>query len=114
MSTGGDGARAFPAQFVGRFFQILRERLKGYLPIGKGSALPLDPLEQARKTGFQALGNLFDVHQRDIPHTALDTAVVGPVKAATLRRLFLIDLLFLADATNCTTKPDANIERHWL
>jgi hypothetical protein len=34
------------------------------------------------------------------------------VQAATLCRLFLIDLLFLADATDCATKPDADIERH--
>jgi hypothetical protein len=27
---------------------------------------------------------------------------------------FLIDLLFLADATDGTTKPDADVHGHWL
>ncbi len=74
--------------------------------------LTSETVEQVRQASFQALGNLFYVHQRNIPHTALDSAVVCPVQSATLCRLLLIDLLFLADATDCTAKPDANIERH--
>ncbi len=71
----------------------------------------LKPLEQTRQARFQAPGNLLDVHQRNIAHTALDSTLVSPVQSAMLRGLFLIDLLFLADAHN-TAKPDANIERY--
>ena len=41
-----------------------------------------------------------------------DSAVVHPVQVATLRRLFLIDLLFVAYAADGAAKPDANIELH--
>ena len=74
----------------------------------------LETAEQVRQARFQALGHLFDVYQRDVSDTPLNSAVVCPVKSATLCRLFLIDLLFLADATDCTAKPDANIEQHWF
>jgi len=57
---------------------------------------------------------LFDIDQRDVPHAALDAAVICSVQPATLRSLFLIDFLLLADAADCAAKPDANIERHWL
>lgn len=44
----------------------------------------------------------------------LDAAVVRPVQPAALRRLFLIDLLFLADAADGTAKSYADVERHRL
>ena len=118
--------RRFFARFVraDSFFEIRVEALKGCLLFGKSAGilksgetkrtLALDPLKKARQRRFQALGNFFDVHQRNIPHTALDSAVVRPMKAASLCRLFLIDLLLLADATNSATKPDANIYWHWV
>ena len=76
--------------------------------------LVLNPVKQARQTRFQPFGDLFKIHQRNVPHPTLYAAVVCPVEAATLRCLFLIDLLLLANAADGTTKPDANIERHWL
>jgi hypothetical protein len=36
------------------------------------------------------------------------------VQPTSLGSLFLIDLLFLADATDSATEPDANIEQHWF
>jgi hypothetical protein len=60
----------------------------------------LDPTEQLRQALLQPLGDLLDIHQRHIPDPALDPAVVGPVQPATFGGLFLIDPLFLADATD--------------
>lgn len=54
--------------------------------------------EQIGQTLPESFGYLFDVHQRNVPDSALDPNVVGAVQAASLRGLFLIDLLFLADA----------------
>jgi hypothetical protein len=73
---------------------------------------PLYTFKQAGKVRFQPLGNSFDIHQRDVSYSALDSAVIGPMQSASLRSLLLNDALFLADATDCTAKPDANIERH--
>ena len=61
---------------------------------------------------FQPLRDLLDIHQRHIPDATLDATVVRPVQAASLGSLFLIDLLFLADATDRAAKPDADIEWH--
>lgn len=72
----------------------------------------LNPTEQLRQALPQPLRHLLDIHQRHIPNPALDSAVVGPVHPATLGGLFLIDLLFLADATDGATKSDADIEGH--
>ena len=47
------------------------------------------PAQQVRQARFQALGNLFDVHQRNIVYPALNAGVVCPVQAATLRCVFL-------------------------
>jgi len=73
-----------------------------------------EPPEEVRQGRFQTLGDFFDIDQRDVPHAALDAAVICSVQPATLRSLFLIDFLLLADAADCAAKPDANIERHWL
>ncbi len=61
---------------------------------------------------FQPLGSFFDVHQRNIAHTALDATVVRSVKPAPLRSLFLIDALFFADTAKGTAKADTNIDWH--
>lgn len=66
--------------------------------------------KQVRQRCFQALGNLFDINQGNIAHTAFDPAIVRPVQPATLRRFLLIDRLFLAYATDCAAKPDADID----
>ncbi len=75
---------------------------------------PSDALKQTWQTHFQPFGDLFEVHQRDVAHSALYAGIVCSVQPAPFRRLFLIDRLFLADATNCTAKPNANVERHWF
>jgi len=61
---------------------------------------------------FQSLCNFLDIYERHVPNSALNTAVVRPVQSASFGRLFLIDLLLLANATDRAAKPDANIERH--
>ena len=71
---------------------------------------PSNAFKQTRQALSQSLGDLLQVDKRNIPHTPLYAAVICPVKTATLRRLFLIDFLFLADATDCTTEPDAYID----
>jgi hypothetical protein len=68
--------------------------------------------EQFRQTSFQALRKLSDVHQRDVPYSALNAAVVGSMQPAALRSLFLIDLQFLTYAPHSTAKPNSDIERH--
>ena len=80
--------------------------------VGSVGSAESEPPEKFRQRRFQSFGNLFDIHQRNISHSALDSAVVCPVKAAALRRLFLIDFLFLADATDGAAKPGANIDGH--
>jgi hypothetical protein len=72
----------------------------------------LDTTEQLRQTLLQPFGNLFDVHERYIPDSSLDTAVVSPMQPASLRSLFLIDLLLLAYATNRAAETDADVEGH--
>jgi hypothetical protein len=74
----------------------------------------LKATKQVRKTRLQTFGHFFDVHERDIPHAALDSAVVSPVEPAALRRLFLIDPLSLAYAANSATEPDPDIDGHHL
>jgi hypothetical protein len=46
----------------------------------------------------------FDIHQRNLSRAALDATAVRPVQSASLRSLFLIDLLFLANAG--TARPN--------
>lgn len=84
------------------------------LPCGLDCNAELEPSEEFRQSRFQALGDFFDIDQRDVPNTAFYSGVIRSVKAATLRSFLLNDALFLADATDCATKPDANIERHWI
>jgi hypothetical protein len=72
----------------------------------------LEPTKQFRQTRFQTLCHPFDVYQRNISYSAFDSAVVCPVQSAPLSRLFLIDLLFLAEATDGAAKTDANIDGH--
>src|ERR1700693_6156714 len=60
----------------------------------------------------QPFGNLFDVDQRQVPNAALNPAVVGPVKVASLCSLFLADSLPFAQTADGTAKADANVERH--
>jgi hypothetical protein len=74
--------------------------------------LPSEAAEQIGQSGFQPLCSFFDVQQRHIAHTALDAAVIGSMKPAPLRSLFLIDALFFADAAKGTAKAYTNIDRH--
>jgi hypothetical protein len=74
-------------------------------------------LEAAKNVGqrcLESFRNLLDIQQRDISHPAFNSAVIRPVQPASLCGFFLIDLLFLADATDSATKPDANIYWHWV
>jgi len=57
-------------------------------------------------------GDLLDVHQRHVRDGSLNPAVVRPVHSAPLGSLFLIDVLFLAEATDRAAEPDADIESH--
>jgi hypothetical protein len=70
--------------------------------------------EEVGQARLQTLGHLFDVHKRDVPYPALDTAVVGPVDATALGCLFLIDSLRLTYATNGTAEPNPDIDGHHL
>ena len=72
----------------------------------------LHALEKTRQRRFQTLGDLLNIHYRDVSDPALDPRIVSPVQPAPLRRLFLIDLLLLAYATDGATKPDADIDGH--
>ncbi len=74
----------------------------------------LETTEEARQSRLQALGDSFHIHNRNIPQSTLDATVVCAVKPATLRRLFLIDSLLLADTAYCAAKSDADIDGHWL
>ena len=75
------------------------------------SASPAE-VKLVEKTLVSPFCDLLDIHQRNIPDPSLDTAVVRPMQPASLRSLFLIDLLFLANATDCAAKTDADIEGH--
>ena len=72
----------------------------------------LDPLKQLGQAGPETLADLLDIHQRHVPHSPLDAAVVGPVHPTALRRLFLVDPLLLPDSADGPAKADADIERH--
>ena len=90
----------------------LRTRYRGTARILPSLSSSSDSIEQLRQTFLQSLGNLLDIHQRNIPNAALDSTVVSSVQPATLCGFFLIDFLFLADAADGTAKSDANVERH--
>jgi hypothetical protein len=72
----------------------------------------LHAAKQISKALLQTLGDLFDIHQGYIPDAALDAAIVRSVQSASLRSLFLVDVLVLPYSADCPAKPDANIERH--
>src|SRR5690242_4881354 len=72
----------------------------------------LDATKQVRQILLQSLGDFLDVHQRHVSDSAFDAAVVCPVQPAPLGCLFLVDHLFLADATNGAAKTDADVESH--
>lgn len=58
------------------------------------------------------MSDLADVHERYIPHSSLDAAVIRAVQATPFRRFLLIDPLFFAYATKGTTKAGPDINRH--
>ena len=60
----------------------------------------------------ETLADPFDIHERQISHSALHSAVVRPVEPATFRRLFLIDALMLPYASNRTAEPNSDIKGH--
>jgi hypothetical protein len=68
--------------------------------------------KQIRQARLQSLRYSLDIQERNISHTAFDSAEVCPMQPATFRSFFLIDPLCLANAADCTAKPDADIERH--
>ena len=45
--------------------------------------------KQIPQTDPQPFGNLLDVNQRQVPNATLNTGVVGPMKAASLRSFFM-------------------------
>lgn len=69
-------------------------------------------LEDLRKRRLQSFGDSFNIHNRNITHSPLNSAVVGPVKTAAVRSLLLIDPLFFANPSDRTAKTDSYIERH--
>ena len=71
-----------------------------------------DAAKQFSQTSPQSSGNLLDIQQRHVPDASLDTTVVRAMQPASLSSLFLIDLLLLADAPDCTAKTDADVEGH--
>jgi hypothetical protein len=83
-----------------------------FMLVAKLLAFVSNLLKYPRKPRLQPLGDLFKVHQRDVPHPALHAAVIRSVKSAPLSRLFLIDRLFFAYATDGATEPKADIDRH--
>jgi len=68
--------------------------------------------EQFSQTFPQSSGNLLDIHQRHVPDSSFDTAVVRAMQPTSLRSLFLIDLLLLAYSAGCAAKTDA-CHRGW-
>jgi hypothetical protein len=68
-----------------------------------------DSFKQSRQGSFQTFSDLVYVHERNVPGTTLDAAVVRPMKAAPFRGLFLGDALLRANASDCTTETDANV-----
>src|SRR5216683_8151145 len=67
--------------------------------------------QTALADSFSTLLQSFRYSQvRRSPDPSFDTAVVGPVQPAPLGGLFLIDLQFLAHATDRAAKTDADIE----
>lgn len=71
-----------------------------------------DVAKQIPQANPQSSGNLLDVDQGQIPHTALDPAVIGPVKPAALCSHFLADSLLFPQAADRTAKADADVGRH--
>jgi hypothetical protein len=73
-----------------------------------------DAIKQITQADLQSRGNLFDVNQGQIPHAALDAAVVGAVKPTSFRSFFLVDLLLFSQTPNSAAKADADVGRHGL
>jgi DNA-binding NarL/FixJ family response regulator len=95
--------------------QVIRQGIKNLFEYHPGITLVgvAETLDEAFTKSAELVPDvvvLADIHQRHIPDAALDTAVVRPMQAGSLGSLFLIDLLFLAYATDGAAKPDANIE----
>lgn len=74
----------------------------------------LNPREQLGQRGFQTLGNLFDIDQRNISNSALDSAVVGPMQSTPFGGFLLINLLRFAHAPDSAAKSDADVQGHSL
>lgn len=73
-----------------------------------------NPRKQVGQRNLQAPRNLLNVHERDIPHSALNPAVVGPMKAASFGSLFLIDLPLFPHAADSAAKSDSDVQGHSL
>src|SRR5439155_5480041 len=98
-----------PSTTVGRSeFPCARDSLTRVSHLGT----PSKPLKQLRQASFQSFCYSFDIHQRNVPDSSLDPAVIRPVQPAPLCRLLLIDSLFLANTPERTAKADADVERH--
>jgi len=71
-----------------------------------------DAAKQVPQADPQPFGDLLDVDKGQVPHAALDSAVVGAVKPTSLRSFFLVDPLLFAQTADCAAKPDTDVERH--
>ena len=77
-----------------------------------GSAQDSNTFKQPTEAHLQAARDLPDVHQRNIAHSALDPAVIGAMKSASLCSFLLVDPLLFPYETDGATESDADIERH--
>jgi hypothetical protein len=64
----------------------------------------LNAAEQVRQAGFQASGNLHNIHERHVPNSAFNAGVIRSMQPATFRSLLLINGLFLPDSADCLAK----------
>src|SRR5215472_17437623 len=71
-----------------------------------------DRLEYLGQTGSESFRDPLNVHQRHVPDSPLDPAVIGPMQSTPLCSFFLVNSLLLADAADSTTESNADVERH--
>jgi|SRR6516165_947840 len=74
----------------------------------------LNSFEHFWQAYSQALANLLNIHQRNVPNSPLNAAIVRAVEPASFGSLLLINPLLLTNATDSAAKTDADVERHRL
>ncbi len=91
-----------PKSFVTQRIAIRRKPSGLVVGTKSGTSCPScsHPTEQVWKTNLQTFSNLLDIDNGDVPNAPLNTAVVGTVKAAAFRSLFLIDLSLFANTAD--------------